>query len=141
MNTEDAPLLSTVTPSTLRAILVEPSPSVEGAVMDVLTAHGYDVVCVQGFPDGLETAALVVVEAGRDWRAITLIKRIHRLCPDLPLVGVLPWWDEDERDVAGVADFILHVPVREDQLRGLARLAAVAPALQRSRRVPMPAAT
>ena len=140
MNAVDGPPLPLLTARPLCTVLVEPSPTVERHVTDVLARHGYDVVCVAGFPDRLETAALVIVEAGRDWRAITLMKRLHDLRPDLPIVGVLPWWDEDERELAGVAQFILHVPIRNDQLQGLARLAA-ASALWASHRTPAAAGT
>src|SRR5262249_52477470 len=33
------------------------------------------------------------------------------------------WWNEDEHELAGLVDFILHVPVRGQELDGLASVA------------------
>ena len=133
MTTLDIPVSSpepsvSAEPSPARpvALLIEPSVGVSGSVAGLLVPHGYDVAVAQGLTDDVHTATLVLVEADRGARAIGLIKCIRALRPDLPIAGVLPWWDDDEREVAGIAQFVLHVPVRDDQLRGLAALAAAA---------------
>ena len=106
------------------ALLVEPSVGVSGSVAGLLGPQGFEIAIGKDIPPDLDTAALVLVEADRGARAVSLIKRIHGLRPDLPIAGVLPWWDDDERDIAGIARFVLHVPLRDDQLHGFDRFAA-----------------
>ncbi len=108
------------------ALLIEPSVGVSGSVAGLLALQGYDVAVAKGLTDDVHTATLVLVEADRGARAIGLIKCIRALRPELPIAGVLPWWDDDEREIVGIVQFVLHVPVRDDQLRGLAALAASA---------------
>jgi uncharacterized protein YaeQ len=43
---------------------------------------------------------------------------------------VLCWWNDNERELAAVADLVVHVPVRDDQLAALRRLATTVLALQ-----------
>lgn len=126
MTTLDAPASSAARSSMPVAVLIEPSVGVCAGVAGLLAPQGYEICIAKGVPEDLLTAAFALVEADRGARAIELIKRIRAVHPDLPIAGVLPWWDEDERDLAGIAQFILHVPVRDDQLRGLADLAAAA---------------
>lgn len=106
------------------AVLIEPSSSVCSSVAELLAAQGYRVCIATGPTDDLDQACLAVVEADRASRSIGLIRRIHARRPDLPIVGVLPWWTDDEVDLLGSARYVLHVPVRDDQLRGLEALAA-----------------
>ncbi|MGH2584270.1 MAG: hypothetical protein ACRDJE_05095 [Dehalococcoidia bacterium] len=108
------------------AVLIEPSPSVRDCVTGLLEPQGFCVCVADGPTADLEQAAFVLVEADRRWRAKGLIRRIRSEHPGLPVAGVLPWWDDDEDDVRGLACFILHVPVREDQLQGLSAVAAAA---------------
>jgi hypothetical protein len=106
------------------AFLVEPSVVVSASLLGLLEPQGYEV-CIASDPmEALDDATLVVVEADRGARTIALIKRLSALRPDLPIVAVLPWWNDDEAEIVRVARFILHVPVRDDQLQGLADLAA-----------------
>jgi hypothetical protein len=44
--------------------------------------------------------------------------------------SVLCWWNEDKRELAAVADLVVHVPVRADQLAALRRLATTVLARQ-----------
>ena len=106
------------------ALFVEPSVGVSASVAGLLAPHGFEISIAKGVPDDLDSAAFVLVEADRGARAVSLIKRIHALRPELPIAGVLPWWDDDERDIADIARFVLHVPLRDDQLEGFARFAA-----------------
>lgn len=106
------------------AILIEPSDGVCTCVAELLAAQGYRVCIASGVTDDLDRAALVVVEADRASRTIALIRRIHAWQPDLALVAVLPWWTDDEVDILDAARYVLHVPIRDDQLRGLEELAA-----------------
>lgn len=107
-------------PSVPVAILIEPSAGVAEAAGAVLTPADYRVEAVSEEEAALDTATLVLVEADRGARAIRAIKRIHAERPDLPVVAVLPWWDEDEREVLHLVRFVLHVPLRDDQLRAMA---------------------
>jgi hypothetical protein len=106
------------------AVLIEPSDGLCSRVADLLATRGYRVCIANGVTDDLDRAALAVVEADRASRAIGLIRRIHARQPDLVLVGVLPWWTDDEVDILDAARYVLHVPIRDDQLRGLEELAA-----------------
>ncbi len=132
MTTLDIPLLTESSLAAERspvrpvALLIEPSVGVSGSVAGLLVPQGYEVAIAKGLTDDVHIATLVLVEADRGARAIGLIKCIRALRPELPIAGVLPWWDDDEREIAGIAQFVLHVPVRDDQLRGLAALAASA---------------
>lgn len=105
------------------AVLIEPSDGVSTCVAELLSAQGFRVCIADGLTDDLALAALAIVEADRGSRTFGLIRRIHAIRPNLPIAGVLPWWADDESDLQGAARFILHVPVREDQLRGLETLA------------------
>jgi hypothetical protein len=105
------------------AVLIEPSNGVCSSVSAVLAQLGYRVCITNELTDDLDRAALAIVEADRASRAVGLIRRLHALRPDLPIVGVLPWWTEEEVDLLGSARYILHVPIRDDQLRGLEALA------------------
>lgn len=110
------------------AFLIEPSPDVERCAAPLLAARGFDVRVVHGIPDNLDEAAFVIVEADRGGRTITLARRVRALRPELPTAGVLRWWNEDESELARLAQFVLHVPVRDDQLQALGRVAAAAAA-------------
>lgn len=123
MTTMDVPVSPATTSSPRVAMLIEPSVGVCASVAGLLGPQGYRICIARGVPEDLVTAAFALVEADRGTRAIGLIKRIRAIYPDLPIAGVLPWWDEAERDLTGIAQFILHVPVRDDELRGLADLA------------------
>ena len=105
------------------AVLIEPSDVVSAHVTDLLTSQGFRICIADGVTDDLANASLAIVEADRGSRTFGLIRRIHALRPELPIAGVLPWWADDEADLHGVARYILHVPVRDDQLRGLETLA------------------
>ncbi len=105
------------------AVLIEPSDGVSTCVAELLSAQGFRVCIADGLTDDLALASLAIVEADRGSRTFGLIRRIHALRPELPIAGVLPWWADDESDLQDAARFILHVPVREDQLRGLETLA------------------
>jgi hypothetical protein len=105
------------------AVLIEPSTVVCSSVADLLAAQGFRICIAGGITDDLAVASLAIVEADRGSRTFGLIRRIHRLRPELPIAGVLPWWADDEADLQGAARYILHVPVRDDQLRGLESLA------------------
>lgn len=100
------------------AYLIEPSTAVQSEVGGALADCGFDVhVADFGVPD-VTRATLVVVEADRGARTIAMMRRVRAIRPDLPAVGVLRWWNEDERDLLRLADFVLHVPLRQDQLAG-----------------------
>ncbi|MGD9893925.1 MAG: hypothetical protein AB7U18_21790, partial [Dehalococcoidia bacterium] len=104
------------------AVLIEPSTVVCSQVADLLTSQGFRVCIAGGVTDDLAVASLAIVEADRGSRTFGLIRRIHALRPELPIAGVLPWWGDDEADLHDLARFILHVPIRDDQLRGLESL-------------------
>ena len=106
------------------ALLVEPSVEVCASVLGTLEAHGYEVRVARDLAEELDGATLVLVEADRGARALGLIRRVQALRPDLPLACVLGWWDDDEGEACRLCRFILHVPVREDQLQGLAEFAS-----------------
>lgn len=106
-----------------RVILVEPSAGVQTLVTAALLIRDCHVGVAHGLPDELGDVDLVLVEADRGSRTISLVKRIHAQRPALPIVAVLPWWNDDERDVLGFVRYVLHVPMREDGLRELAELA------------------
>lgn len=105
------------------AILIEPSPRVAGSIRDLLGLAGYRIDTATEADAALDAATLAIVEADRGARAIRAITRLHGEYPGLPLVSVLPWWDDDEREVLHLVRFVLHVPVRDDQLQGLAAFA------------------
>ena len=104
-------------------LLVEPSVGVSASILGLLEPRGYEVRIVSDPSEALDAATFVVIEADRGARMIALIKRLNALRPELPVVAVLPWWNDDEAEIVRVARFILHVPVRDDQLQGLAELA------------------
>jgi hypothetical protein len=105
------------------AVLIEPSAQVMGVLVDALTAEGFEVRTVEGLPPDLADASLIVVEADRGGRAIVLSHAVHGRRPEVPIAGVLRWWNEDERDLADVAGLIVHVPVRDDQIQAFRRFA------------------
>jgi hypothetical protein len=128
MTTLEAPLRSAALlppPATSPvALLVDPSMAVCTSVLGLLEPQGYEVRVARDLADELDDAALVLVEADRGARAIGLIKQIRASRPELPIACVLGWWDDDEGEAARICRFVLHVPVREDQLQGLSGFAA-----------------
>ena len=116
---------STRSPNTSPTVLlVEPSVVVSATLLALLEPQGYEVRIASDPTEEIDVATLVVVEADRGARTIAQIKRLSALRPDLPIVAVLPWWNDDEAEIVRVVRFILHVPIRDDQLQGLVELAS-----------------
>lgn len=105
------------------ALLVQPSKPTLLSIDATLATHGFEILITEELPDAFDRAALLLVEADRGGRAFALSRLAHELCPELPIVGVLNWWNEDERLFDGIADLIVHVPLREDQVAALERFA------------------
>lgn len=105
------------------AVLIEPSDGICSSVSALLAGHGYRVCIANDLTNDLDRASLTIVEADRASRTVGLIRRLHALRPDLPIVGVLPWWTEEEVELVGSVRYVLHVPLRDDQLRGLEAIA------------------
>ena len=106
------------------ALLLEPSPAMLACAGPLLAEVGFEVCILDGVPEDLSPPAFVLVEADRGSRTVSLARQVRCHWPEIALAGVLPWWDDDERDLARVVDLIVHVPVREDQLKALRTLAA-----------------
>jgi hypothetical protein len=106
------------------AVLIEPSGTVAARVIETIASRGFRVHVTTDPEPLIDTTALVIVEADRGARAVGLIRRLHERRPELPIAGVLAWWSDDEREIAAIARYILHVPLRDDQLAGLRDLAA-----------------
>jgi hypothetical protein len=106
------------------AVLVEPSGTVAARVIEAIASRGFRVHVTADPEPLIESAALVVVEADRGARAVDMIRRLHARRPELPIAGVLAWWSDDEREIAGIARYVLHVPLRDEGLAGLRDLAA-----------------
>jgi hypothetical protein len=104
------------------ALLIEPSACVSASILEPLELQGYEVRVAEDWTEAVN-AALVVVEADRGAGTVALVKRLHALDPDLPIIGVLSWWNDDEAEIVRIARFILHVPVRDDQVQSLAHIA------------------
>ena len=124
MRAVEAPTLPTYRQSRPVALLLEPSPAMLACAGPLLTEEGFEVCILDGVPEELSPPAFVLVEADRGSRTVALARQVRCHWPEIVLAGVLPWWDDDERDLARVVDLIVHVPVREDQLKALRALAA-----------------
>jgi hypothetical protein len=119
MNATEAPTPAGALIPPPDAILIEPSPTVEAQVSALLAELGLRVQVREDLPEDLSSVSLLLVEADRGSRTIALARQARSQRPDLPCAGVLRWWNEDERELAALVDFILHVPVRAQELQGL----------------------
>src|SRR5262245_5524838 len=120
MNAIAAPSEAQIPAPLLDAVLIEPSPTVEEQVSTLLAGLGLRVRVEEDLPSDLDGVLLLLVEADRGSRTIALARQARAQRPELPCAGVLRWWNEDEHELAGLVDFILHVPVRGQELDGLA---------------------
>jgi hypothetical protein len=123
MNVVAAPSEARVPARSLDALLIEPSPTVEEHVSALLAGLGLRVHVAEDLPPDLGGVSLLLVEADRGSRTIALARQARARWPELPCAAVLRWWNEDERELAALVDFILHVPVRPQELDGLASVA------------------
>lgn len=105
------------------AYVIEPSLALLPDLTATLVASGFRVCVSQAGVPELTGVGLVVVEADRGARTIALVRRLRAMRAGIPAVGVLRWWNEDERDLLPLADMVLHVPLRQDQLAGFRRFA------------------
>ena len=102
-----------------RAVLLDVSPALCDRLRPALREAGYDVVDVPDIDERVVQAALVVIEAARGPHALANARALRRLAGGPLVLGVVGWWSELEPDVARVSDAVLHVPVREAQLRAV----------------------
>src|SRR5688500_13994210 len=104
------------------ALLIEPSETTRAQLTDLLVDQGYSVRVANGLTEAHERALLLGVEADRGWRTIALARQMRTIRPDARCIGVLRWWNEDERELRALADLVIHVPFRKDELDAVAEL-------------------
>jgi hypothetical protein len=97
-----------------------------GPVGQLLADEGYETCILDCVPEDLAPPALVLVEADRGSRTVALARQVRSHWPQIAIAGVLPWWADDERDLARLVDLVVHAPLRDDQLRAFRLLAAAA---------------
>ena len=102
-----------------RAVLLDVSAALRDRLGPALRKAGYDVVDAPDIDERVVQAALVVIEAARGPRALANARTLRRLAGGPLVLGVVGWWSEMEPDVRRVSDAVLHVPVRDTQLRAV----------------------
>lgn len=104
----------------LNVVLVEVGQEQRKVLRQACVAAGYSPV-FKTFRDTFtnclgQWADLVVVESDLGFRALHSAEKARRA--GTPPVGVLVnWWSDLERDAREAADFVLHVPLTQDEIR------------------------
>jgi hypothetical protein len=64
-------------------------------------------------------AELLIIEADRGGLAVALARRLRAQAPAVPIAVVLPCWSESEPEARSTAEFVVHAPLRENEVNGV----------------------
>jgi hypothetical protein len=104
--------------------LVEVRPGSRRLFEAVCTAHGCHVVCFSSDPSSVDEAVvagaeLLIIEADRGGLAVGLARRLRAQVPAVPIAVVLPCWSESEPEARSTAEFVIHAPLRQNEISGV----------------------
>jgi hypothetical protein len=101
---------------------VEVRPGSRRLLEGVCVAHGCKVVCFSPAPSSVDEVAgaeLLIIEADRGGLAVALARRLRAQAPAVPIAVVLPSWSESEPEARSTAEFVIHTPLRESEVKGM----------------------
>jgi hypothetical protein len=64
-------------------------------------------------------AELLIIEADRGGLAVSLARRLRAQAPAVPIALILPCWSESELDARSTAEFVIHAPLRQNEVNGV----------------------
>jgi hypothetical protein len=104
--------------------LVEVRPGSRRLIEGACAAHGCQVVCFSSAPSSVDEVAvagaeLLIIEADRGGIAVALARRLRAQAPAVPIAVVLPSWSESESEARSTAEFVIHAPLRQNEVNGL----------------------
>jgi hypothetical protein len=99
-----------------RAGLLEVTPVVRERIEPALREAGFEIHACAVIDSKLLDVDVVVIEADRGARMLSGMQALRRLTEHASLAGVISWWSEYESDLISLADAILHVPIRDNDL-------------------------
>jgi hypothetical protein len=90
----------------------------------VCAAHGCKVVSFSSGPSSVDEvvvagAELLIIEADGGGLAVALARRLRAQVPAVPIAVVLPCWSESETEARSTAEFVIHTPLRESEVKGV----------------------
>ena len=93
-------------------------------IEDVCASHGCQVAFFASAPPlvdepALAGAELFIIEADRGGLAVALARRLRAQAPAVPIAVVLTCWSESEREARSIAEFVIHAPLRENEVNGV----------------------
>jgi hypothetical protein len=107
---------------TLRVALVDVGQEHREILQQVCLSVGYSPIfrhVLDAFADGLnEWGDLIVVESDLGFDALRLAERARRFRTS-PVGVLLNWWSDLEWEAHQAVDFVLHVPLTPDEVRGI----------------------
>jgi hypothetical protein len=111
-------------PASPLVALVEVRPGSRRLIEGVCVAHGCKVVCFSPAPSSVDEvvaagAELLIIEADRGGLAVALAHRLRAQAPAIPIAVVLPSWSESEPEARSTAEFVIHAPLRESEVKGV----------------------
>jgi hypothetical protein len=106
-----------------RAVLLDVTPGVRERLVPALQHAGFEVRLCEAIEQGVLDVDVVVIEADRGARMLSETQALRGVLEHGCIASVVGWWSEYEADLLHAADVVLHVPLREDDLR--AALAAI----------------
>jgi hypothetical protein len=111
-------------PATPLVALVEVRPGSRRLIEGVCAAHGCKVVCFSSAPSSVDEAVvagaeLLIIEADRGGLAVALARRLRARAPAVPIAVVLPSWSESEPEARSTTEFVIHAPLRENEVNGV----------------------
>ncbi len=108
-----------ISPDPHRAVLIGVSATVRSVLRPALRAAGFDVVEFAAIGECVERPALIVVEAEHDPRIVSAVRAAFGSADAPAIIGVVGWWSDHEPEVARLTDAVLHVPLRDYQVRAV----------------------
>jgi hypothetical protein len=101
-----------------RVALVEVRTGTRSLIERVCAEHGCQVLSYSGRGEGAtENAELLIVEADRGGVAVAMGRQLRAEAPAVPIAVVLTWWTEYEPEAQSTAEFVMHAPLREREMR------------------------
>jgi CheY-like chemotaxis protein len=124
-------------------LVVDDDERILSLLQETLNAAGYRALTAGGGPEAMrrltaeEVDAVIADIKMPEWDGLTLLDRIKAQWPDLPVIMVTAYADQDIRDRVqlGGADGFLTKPFRIDKLEGMLKN-VLAAAIQRSGKPP-----
>jgi len=101
-----------------RVVLVEVRPGTRSLIEAVCAGHGCQVASYSGRGEAATAGAeLLIIEADRGGVAVAMGRQLRVEAPAVPIAVVLTWWSEYEPEAQATAEFVMHAPLRESEVK------------------------